>query len=129
MGDGVGDGVGVRWVGLAPSRWVMWVIICVNLGNNGCICNYTYRIGGVPGGRDPHDPPRLKTHDPRDDPQTAHTIAHAKTRRRRAATRWIDLDSRGHDPHDPHQYLPAHDPHDPRLTSMLGMRPGGRDPR
>jgi hypothetical protein len=61
VGDAVGDGVGVSWVGLRPSWWVMWVIKCLNLIKIGCICNYTYRIGGVPRGRDPHDPPRLET--------------------------------------------------------------------
>jgi len=80
VGDGVGDGVGVSWVGLRPYGWVMWVMLCLNLGNNGCICNYTYRIDGVARGRGPHDPPRLKTHDPREDPHMTHNTTHAKTR-------------------------------------------------
>ena len=81
VGQRVGQGVGVVWVGLRPYVWVMWVINCVNLIKIACICNYTYRIGGVACGRDPHDPPRGAAHDPRDDPQTAHTLTHAKTRR------------------------------------------------
>ena len=60
VGVGVGDGVGVLWAGLRPYGWVMWVMHCLNLIKIACICNYTYRIGGVPRGRSPHDPPRRK---------------------------------------------------------------------
>ena len=41
VGGGVGDGVGVLWVGLRPYGWVMWVITCLNLIKIACICNYT----------------------------------------------------------------------------------------
>jgi len=39
VGDAVGDGVGVSWAGLRPYGWVMWVMLCLNLGNDSCICN------------------------------------------------------------------------------------------
>lgn len=50
----------MSWAGLRPYEWVMWVITCLTLIKIACICNYTYRIGGVARGRDPHDPPRRK---------------------------------------------------------------------
>ena len=106
----------------------MWVMLCLNLIKIACICNYTYRIGGVLRGRDPqrpHGASALQNMTHATTHATAHTIAHAKPRRRRAAASWIDLDSRDHDPHDPQQHMRARSPHDPRLT---GMQLGGRSP-
>ena len=125
VGDGVGQGVGVSWVGLAPSWWVMWVMLCLNLIKIACICNYTYRIGGVPRGRSPHDPPRRKRMTHATTPRPPTQSPTQKPPADDPAACWADLDSRGHDPHDPHEHMWAHDPHDPR---PLSMQLGGRDP-
>jgi len=70
------------WAGRFPSWWAMWVITCLNLIKIACICNYTYRIGGMPRGRSPHDPPRRKrmTHakDPRAPTQSPTPKPHAE---------------------------------------------------